>query len=439
MRNLFCFLLLIGLSFSAAAQKVYFIYLQTDNNNPFYVKMNDKIYSSATSGYLILSNLVDSTYHFSVGFPSSKTESKFTVVLSGKDRGFLIKNFQTGLGLFDLQALTITQEEKEQTSDNIQYQKRNDEFASLLSKAANDTSILYAVVVTKQEVPPQKDVVVENSKPVTEENKPKREESIPVKDTVAVTPPGLLTEIKTPDTTAVKTTDLALQNKTEEKTAQQDIIKSNQDSAAVKPLEINSNAAEMKDTVAIVPEESFKRSVVKKYSESSTSEGFGLVYFDKDDKGTDTIQLLIPNPKFIIRSGETETSQSSDQLLKREELKTDSTVQSPIIVSTNSGVNPKANCTAIATDNDFLKLRRNMAAKGTDEAMVEEAKKTFKAKCFSTEQVKNLSTLFLTSAGKYQFFDAAYLHVSDQEQFSSLQKEIRDEYYLKRFKALIGD
>ena len=80
-----------------------------------------------------------------------------------------------------------------------------------------------------------------------------------------------------------------------------------------------------------------------------------------------------------------------------------------------------------------------MASENTDEGMIAEAKKYFKSKCFTTEQVKNLSALFLTSAGKYQFFDAAYLHVSDQKNFSSLESEIKDDYYLKRFKALIGE
>ena len=80
-----------------------------------------------------------------------------------------------------------------------------------------------------------------------------------------------------------------------------------------------------------------------------------------------------------------------------------------------------------------------MAAEDTDEEMVDEAKKYFKGKCFSTEQIKNLSALFLTSAGKYQFFDAAWLHVTDQQQFASLISELKDEYYIKRFKALIGE
>ncbi|HWJ26812.1 MAG TPA: DUF4476 domain-containing protein, partial [Flavisolibacter sp.] len=65
-------------------------------------------------------------------------------------------------------------------------------------------------------------------------------------------------------------------------------------------------------------------------------------------------------------------------------------------------------------------------------------KKYFRTKCFSTEQIKNLSTLFLTSAGKFQFFDAAYLHVTDREQFPALASEIKDDYYSKRFKTLTG-
>lgn len=68
MKNLLFFLILIISAASASAQKVYFIYLQSDNNSAFYVKMGDKIYSSTVSGYIILSNLVDSTYIVSIGF-----------------------------------------------------------------------------------------------------------------------------------------------------------------------------------------------------------------------------------------------------------------------------------------------------------------------------------------------------------------------------------
>ena len=79
-----------------------------------------------------------------------------------------------------------------------------------------------------------------------------------------------------------------------------------------------------------------------------------------------------------------------------------------------------------------------MAARSSDDGMVEEARKHFKAKCYTSEQIRHLSTLFLSSAGKYQFFEAAYRHVSDIEQFKSLGSEIREEYYSNRFNTLIG-
>ena len=64
-------------------------------------------------------------------------------------------------------------------------------------------------------------------------------------------------------------------------------------------------------------------------------------------------------------------------------------------------------------------------------------KKIFKIKCFSTGYIKNLSTLFLNDQGKYNFFDAAYPYVSDTGIFSTLENQLSDAYYIKRFKAMI--
>jgi hypothetical protein len=80
-----------------------------------------------------------------------------------------------------------------------------------------------------------------------------------------------------------------------------------------------------------------------------------------------------------------------------------------------------------------------MAAAGDEDEMLSLAKKQFRSRCFTTEQLKNLSSLFLSNQGKYKFFDQAYDHVSDMELFSTLGAEIGDAYYLKRFKALIEE
>jgi hypothetical protein len=104
-------------------------------------------------------------------------------------------------------------------------------------------------------------------------------------------------------------------------------------------------------------------------------------------------------------------------------------------------VNPvgitKTNCTQSATEDDFFKLRKKMAAESNDDNMINEAEKIFKGKCFSTQQIKNLGALFLTDQGKYKFFDAAYLYVNDPENFNSLQSELKEEYFINRFKAML--
>ena len=97
----------------------------------------------------------------------------------------------------------------------------------------------------------------------------------------------------------------------------------------------------------------------------------------------------------------------------------------------------KNNCRGIAGEADFMKLRKNMASETDDDDMVDEARKYFKSKCFTTSQIRNLSVLFLDDLGKYKFFDLAYMFVSDAENFPSLQSELKNDYYINRFKAML--
>jgi hypothetical protein len=73
----------------------------------------------------------------------------------------------------------------------------------------------------------------------------------------------------------------------------------------------------------------------------------------------------------------------------------------------------------------------------SDDDMISEAKKVFKARCFSTLQIKNLGTLFLKDESKYKFYDAAYQYASDPENYSTLQSELKEEYFINRFKAML--
>ena len=96
-----------------------------------------------------------------------------------------------------------------------------------------------------------------------------------------------------------------------------------------------------------------------------------------------------------------------------------------------------SDCKAVASDDDFLKLRKKIVAENNDDDMIRTAKKAFRNKCFTTEQVKNLGVLFLKDEGKYSFFETAYPFVSDSEMFKNLESQLTDSYYINRFKAMI--
>src|SRR5262245_34745665 len=106
--------LLLCLLFSIVAEKsfsqrVYFVYLQSEQEQPFFARINEKTQSSSEGGYLILSKLKDSVYSMGIGFPGGKwPEQIFTITVKGKDQGYVLRNFpDKGWGLIDIQTASI--------------------------------------------------------------------------------------------------------------------------------------------------------------------------------------------------------------------------------------------------------------------------------------------------------------------------------------------
>lgn len=412
----------------ASAQKVYFLYLQTEDFSPFYVRIGDKIYSSATSGYLIVPNLTDTTYYLNLGFAkSTEPETKFSVAVNKSDRGFLIKKLEDGLSLFDFEELSMVKSNAAQ-NDNTVYETKTDNFSNTLSKAAGDPSIVRVPVAKKEEEKPEPEKKEETVVKVEE----KPTENLPTQDssTAQTEPPKETKSVV--DTTVVKKEE-------------------NLDTVAKQPAAPETTTVQQtqieKKEESTAPESPYKPSVISRHSESSTTEGFGVIYFDKDGESTDTIRVLIPASKIkVTAEADTDTVANTQTTTNNADTSAQITknITNPKTTETPAPASPAAaeknmSCKATASDKDFLKLRKRMAAEDTDEAMVNEARKDFRTRCYTVEQIRYLSTLFLTSAAKYQFFDAAYEHVTDKTGFASLGAEIKDEYYAKRFKALIGE
>lgn len=435
--------------------------------------------------------LKDSTYSFSIGFPGAKGgEYAFAVTIDKKDQGFLLKNFaEKGWGLFNLQTLSVQMpqgagEKKEQAA--VAENKDASDFTNILAKAADDPSLkekplpapkkeevkTVAVVpvpdkpVIKEEVKtvavtpvPVDPVVKEEVKTVVEKTEPVV--MVPLKEKEVITSPAVMDSAKT--ATALVTDDKKKALLKEEPPVKKDpdpVITDNppvtKDSLVAvnepeKPViavkeEIKTDPVPMpvnREETAI----NYKPSIVTRRSESSTTEGFGLTFIDTEDGGgTDTIRILIPNPRPVVPVPVKEEPKEEKKFLdqpvtadtvKQAEVKKADPVKEEKPLITTGSVTPVKTCTSVAEEADFLRLRKKMAAATSDDGMIAEARKLFKTKCFTTIQVRNLGALFLTDEGRYRFFDAAYPFVSDPVQFGSLESELKDTYYINRFKVML--
>ncbi|MBL7724434.1 MAG: hypothetical protein JNK27_09805 [Chitinophagaceae bacterium] len=451
MNKLLLVFLFAAFSFSATSQKVYFIYLQSESQQPFFVKMNDKVYSSSSTGYLILSKLYDTTYNIRVGFPQGKwPEQEFAVAVGRKDHGYLLKDFgEKGWGLFDLQALSVQMssssalilEEKPKAKT-----KDVSAFTEMLSKASDDPSLKEKPVVQKPEEKPI--VKTETKAEPTVEIVKKEEHKLENKDSVVKKPVEELKAITKEQPEIAKAVDTVIVKEVRPEPKEQPVVSIPEKKAEteVKNEELK-KVMQVPKTISEAIEDVYLKSVVTKRSESSTTEGFGLIFIDNYETGIrDTIRLLIPNPKPIAGFLKEESKEEKKFLeiptnpqpaqaktLEQEKPKIEEKqVEKPVEVPALP-----ANCPAVADEADFFKLRKAMAAAEGDDEMIAEAKKYFKLKCFTTDRIKNLSTLFLNDEGKYNFFDAAYKYVINKTEFAMLQAELKDEYYINRFKAMI--
>ena len=461
------FLLFIGLfTVSVKAQQTHFIYLQTDNGEPFYLKLNRKVISSSAQGYVILPNITDGEYHITVGFPKNEhPEQTFDLNIENDNEGFLIKNFDDkGMQLFNLETLALVNGSGDTSNTTVAVVNKNDSdsFSTMLANVVKDSSILqnHQVQVPKPEVKIDSPTVagnVENSakSDTTSAAKPVTAPVVPAADSQAVVKNDSVSKIlsnesasgltmlyadKNPDKTDTVSVFMQNPEPESEKSAVDENKTAVISSSAVDTANAPISGSENKNQ--LIPSSTEKTESTSTPSAAKDTSGF---VFRKDsittsDSNTRPVQVFTIGPSKDKRDKKAEE--------KTEEKKNDATgsetktinkapkgeiVLLPTVVTSSKN----SDCKAFATTEDFLRLRKKMASENNQEDMIRTAGKYFRTKCYSTEQIKDLSYLFLTEEGKYMFFDAAYAHTSDSDQYESLESQFTDPYYLNRFKALL--
>jgi len=458
-KKLFFLFLITVFSLSVKAQITHFVYLQTENGLPFYVKLNNKIISSSAAGYLILPNIADGTYQIEVGFPKNEyPPGNFTFSIDKNNEGFLIKNFQDkGLQLFDMQSLALIPANQAVADTTkvvaaVPVKKDADPFTKMLANVVKDSSILenHETVVAKPVKPADTTFAVNTDSSVAINN---NIPSSPVaKDTNASAQTNPISKLSSKREKDGMQIIYADSNKDKTDTVNVFIPSQKEQSVAQ-----NSEAAKNENpTVSSFTDTSqytITPTVIKPNTDTSAS-GFvarkDSIYKDNDSK-TAPVQVFTIGPakeKKEKKTASDEIATSTEHGAISDVKVTDSGKQknnegkapeNEIVVLPKVVTASKVNsdCKAFATNEDFLKLRKKMAAENDMDNMLRTARKYFRSKCFSTEQIKDLSYLFLTNEGKYKFFDAAYPFTSDSDQYDILESQLTDEYYLTRFRAMI--
>ncbi|MGL6269350.1 MAG: DUF4476 domain-containing protein [Chitinophagaceae bacterium] len=420
MRLLLIFIAFLCMSVEVRSQHHHFFYIQSDQQQPFYIKLGSDILNSSSAGFLIIPKLKDSAFDMIVGFPKDQfPEYRFKIAQVKKDRGMNLKNFEEkGWGLFDLQTLEIMMGEKiireEPKKATLPQPITKDGFTVALASVIDDPGLMATQLVL---IEPATNTMAKNTVDV-KENQPLKKVAESPKVPVIPAPVIIHKEAeKMLSTDSVNASEIVL-----EKTELTE--KNNADTTFIKFIEQRDKPADVSIS---------QISQVGKISEQLSDAFLELVFTDMDTAGkADTIRVSLVRdmPKRIpVDISITENRETAIVPV------TESATERNITPAGN--INKRSVCKQVASDKDLAALRKRMVPLKDEDDMVAMALKDFKTKCYTSEQVRNISFVFVRDEGRYKLLDAAYPYVYDPDNFISLESLLSDSYFIHRFKALL--
>lgn len=472
------------------AQQDYFVLIQAENGQPFYVRMADHTYSSSSGGHIILGHLRDSSYNLFIGFPRSQgQELHFHVSIPKKDLGFILKNIvPSGWALLNGQTAALLEPVNDMMPAKDSYAgmtRRSDLFATLMAGVVNDSAVLYTIAMNDDHPanasktaaarqPGMADSMIV-AHPPKNIDMPARAEKAPDSTKAA---PVTKAEVKTPE--PLKTVDSAAAMqlaKSRDKIDSSQVAKNMELPATVparadtlparKNVSATKPAGSMQWRYANTDVKDDEKSVIVKLQEKDTSGGRQMVYVDKRGKEVDTIRLAITTG---IEAGQTAATEkpagnaavfpayTGPDKKKRDSTSAmasygdsshavaDSGMKSTAAVTSSSPIGTaemkpaamvNSDCRNMANEHEVDKLRVKMLEARKLDDKLAAARKIFRTHCFTTNQIRALSELFYDDESRFGFFETAYPFVSDTGNFKSLVKLLSDPAYMSRFKAMV--
>lgn len=463
-------LLLLSVNISSA-QDNHFLYFQSASGEPFYIRLDGKLYSSTASGYIILAKLKSADYQMRIGFPRDAfPEEEFMVSVNGENEGYLLKYLGKSWVLMNMNTMKLTagvsSQKQNQNVPSGEDSVQGNAFARMLADVVKDSSILKP---KQNQQAPQETAIVIN-RPTDTAGFSAAIDSTKKIDTVFIAIDNNIA--KDENKSSILKGEKEYQNelvrgKTSIGENQQQI---RSDSVLVPDKQRGEKIGTVDSTKMIRPENPFVRIMVM-----NETGGQEMVFFNKETN--DTVRVFMPvnnrlpdtkpqakiiykpqdqtDSNLLVTSSQpttptntsvldktirsTDTSDGNAVIIYQDkpaiqQEKESAKPDSPIDVGNNSEY---TGCSVLASEKDFLKLRKRMAGENDNQKMLDIARKSFNTRCYTVDQIKKLSFLFLDDEGKYQFFDAAFGHVSDADLFYTLESLLKDSNNINRFKALL--
>ena len=477
----------------ASAQKPHFVYLQSDNNQPFFVTLNKKNYSSSSVGHVIIPGLISGTYSFTIGFPGENASQAYDIEIGSADLGFVIKSFDDGknYGLLNLQTAAVqmsgasqqaaaeAEKQKAMTAEAekqkalaaeaaLKEEQRKAEELATQQKAAADqkavedsistaqklaaAAVVAAPVVTKTNDAHPAEVKKEAQKEVADVQKVEVEKQVVDTKSAGTMNAGTQT-VAAGTVVAAGVLSSAEIAKLQEEARRVD-AQGKRDSvlnAQKQTPPAGAVAAPVfLDIDFTIPADSLKSTSDSLKQVGKTVVADSVAGVDIKPKTADEMPvaaLVIPPAvamvatdsaitKEVVITGAEITAPDTGKVQEAASVvvvpaKTDSVKTVPITPVKNP------NCINEASDSDIELVGMLIKSEKDVEESLELARKTMKLKCATTAQVRKLALLFENQEERYRLLDAAYKYTSDHHNYSKLSDLLTDTYYLNRFKAML--
>lgn len=156
LRKLVLFSLLFALVKEGFCQERYYVYIQSQNSQSFYVRIGSSIFHASGNGYLLIPGLEKNNYQLIIGFSEeNSTEWSFNCAVDDADVGFILKgSSKEGVRLVqldqqsELKGTPLTQQpEKKSASVSLTGNVSQDVFSTMLAGVVNDPTIRQQLVI----------------------------------------------------------------------------------------------------------------------------------------------------------------------------------------------------------------------------------------------------------------------------------------------------